>query len=323
MKKITLLFLFFAGCAGFAHAQAYSFSVSTENYQPLTNAISLNNGAVWDDPAYTIPIGFPFPIGDGTINTLYIPDYLMGAGLSTAAQDQGIRTELYAMVADLKDRGTASSQSPISYKLTGGAGNHILKIQWQNAGFWDGTGSDYINFQVWLYQQSGTIEFHYGPREIQDPNAVFQGAGPFVAVFIAYNPNTGVRNGPVMFLDGDPANPGFTEIDPDETPSGGAPQLDGVPANGTVYTFINTDMGVPGFQKPSASITPNPAHSFLDIHTEHKRFKVGIFTLRGRKLPLEIPANQDRVDVSGLSEGLYFIRISTENGSVVKKFIKK
>jgi hypothetical protein len=70
--------------------------------------------------------------------------------------------------ADLIARELANPlNSPINYELSGSSSNHVLKIEWRNAGFYHDNSSnkiDFISFQLWLYEDANNIEMRYGPH---------------------------------------------------------------------------------------------------------------------------------------------------------------
>ena len=58
--KTRLLFIvtFIANAIG--AQQSYYFGQYQDAYEPLTDSISLNQGQIWDDPTYNVPLGFNF-----------------------------------------------------------------------------------------------------------------------------------------------------------------------------------------------------------------------------------------------------------------------
>ena len=74
------------------------------------------------------------------------------------------------------------------------------------------------------------------------------------------------------------------------------------------------------------SLYPNPTASILnlDLEKEIEVSTIAIYNTLGQ-LVLVIPnAKQvNRIDVSSLTKGSYFIKLNTEKGSVTEKFIKK
>ena len=74
----------------------------------------------------------------------------------------------------------------------------------------------------------------------------------------------------------------------------------------------------------SVSIYPNPANDRLYIETEAEIEEVVIYDVYGRHQVTKTPSHQEMtsVNVSGLKAGIYFVKINTENGEIVKRFIK-
>jgi hypothetical protein len=67
---------------------------------------------------------------------------------------------------------------------------------------------------------------------------------------------------------------------------------------------------------------PNPARNVLYINTEINAGMVEIFNLLGSRV-LVTDLESGSVDISGLKEGIYTLRIARENGQhIVQKFVK-
>src|SRR5690554_3244922 len=165
----------------------YSFNATNEPYNDLVGSTSLNNGQIWDDPGYAIPLGFDFQLSTHVFNTIHIVDWSTGGVLSSTPSPAGIIPVLLPIGQDIIDRGYVwgVSQSNLSYKIEGAAGSEILKIEWSNVGFWDDmTGNDFMNFQIWLHKGTNIIEYRYGPSSVNNPYGSFEGeTGPNVALF--------------------------------------------------------------------------------------------------------------------------------------------
>ena len=71
----------------------------------------------------------------------------------------------------------------------------------------------------------------------------------------------------------------------------------------------------------SLNIYPNPAKDNLFIETEMNVEEVVVYDVNGRQQ--STVNGQQSVDVKNLSNGVYFVKVKTENGEVVKRFIKK
>ncbi len=70
-----------------------------------------------------------------------------------------------------------------------------------------------------------------------------------------------------------------------------------------------------------ATIYPNPANDLLNIQTENELKSIEIYSLLGQKIMTE---TQKQINVSGLSKGIYMVRIEDENGAVAtQKLVKE
>lgn len=70
-------------------------------------------------------------------------------------------------------------------------------------------------------------------------------------------------------------------------------------------------------------VSPNPAHSILNLNTKNRIDGIEIYNLWGQLvLNISNPQNGQSVDVSTLRAGNYFIRIITDTGNLIQKFIK-
>jgi hypothetical protein len=169
MKNALLLHLLFLGYNTVLSQKLVSV---LDDYRPLKNAISINHQKVWDDFHDEIPLhnriivpGFTWSWAGHSFDTLYVSQGRI------AAEKQDVLVNI-GVFEDLCDRGmgTDSSQSPISYKIRGFRGHHIVKIEWKNAGFFEdwsyqGNCDRHLQFQLWLYEKDSRVELHC-PREM-------------------------------------------------------------------------------------------------------------------------------------------------------------
>ena len=90
-----------------------------------------------------------------------------------------------------------------------------------------------------------------------------------------------------------------------------------------VANFVSTE-GI-GALSSSLNIYPNPVNDKLYIVTEDEVKEVIVYDVYGRHQVTETPSHQGNmtVDVKNLSNGIYFVRVKTENGEIVKRFVKK
>ena len=71
----------------------------------------------------------------------------------------------------------------------------------------------------------------------------------------------------------------------------------------------------------SFNIYPNPVNDVLFIETEVEIERVVVYDLFGRQ-QVNMTTGQ-QVDVAGLNSGVYFVKVVTNEGEVVKRFVKK
>jgi hypothetical protein len=290
-------------------ANDYTFSMTTGTYSNLTGAISVNNGELWDDAEYKLPIGFSFQLYDIIIDSLYFG--LGYGGIVSSVIDSNYMAE-YAIIpfeADLIDRGeiVGTSQSPISYTVEGAFGTRILKLEWNNAGFFEegdvsGTLNDFINFQLWLYEGSNTIEFHYGPHMITDPDINYFGDPGAIIGLTGFN----LLN--AYLLSGPASNPVVVDT---------LDVITGTPANGTIYRFqYNTNIGVDADHTLSSqvSVYPNPANGIFHLH-----YKGGIecpyqiTDIAGKVIQQGMVKDEvTALNISHQQKGIYFLTVGAE-----------
>ena len=232
-------------------AQYYTFDASTNSYEDLDQSTSLNNTMTWHNPHFNIPIGFDFTLYNKTIQKIILNGF--GWGGSLTSNHKGIYTLLIAYGSDLVDRGynmvadtiTPESKSNISYQLDSVNHKKILKIQWKNVGFYseladDSISSDYVNFQLWLYEGSNDIEWHFGPNRISKPSLCYNNySGTYIALFPTFDHGINTVLGKGYVLSGDPINPEVLLVD-NQNPH----HINGTIPDGTIYRFRRKSIGI-------------------------------------------------------------------------------
>jgi hypothetical protein len=147
--------------------QAQQLLSVLDDFRPLKNAVSVNRHKVWDDFTDEIPLqnrlvvpGFTWKWGGYSFDTLHI-----GQG-RIMAEKEGALINI-GMFEDLCDRGigTDTSHSPITYKICRRIGRRILKIEWENAGYFEdwsyrGICDRHLHFQLWLHEKDSRVELH-------------------------------------------------------------------------------------------------------------------------------------------------------------------
>lgn len=316
------------GARDFASAQStesfyYVFQQSSATYQDLTTPTWTYNFP-WDDPE-DVAIDFPFSTSylGVTIDSLFM-DY-GGYLLATSASSEE-EMLIAAMGADLVDRsygmGTAVNQSPLSYEITGSAPNRIFKFEWKNTGFYDefdnsGTNNDYANMQLWIYEDE-RVEFRFGPNSVSQATLnTIRSYEELISALAVFDFSTMDINN-AHFLQGNPAAPTLVDT---------ISQLNGWPANGTVYSFSLSGIGMDEQQGVlEVDLYPNPATTELRVRCEEgQEYAVALMDLSGRIVKRGTLSASQAVNISDIPRGVYLSRITdkaTGQMTVVRLVVK-
>lgn len=319
-KSVLAIAAFIVGIFG-AQAQEcpYPFQVLNQPYEDLVESTSVNGPEIWDDPIYTIPLGFDFLLFNSTISELVIIP--PGAQLINSMEAEQVEL-LIPYLNDLMNADASEMVSPISYVLEGTEGNFIFKLEFKNAGFYTefeqfGTFANTTNFQVWLHQNGNVIEYHFGPNTIKDGSLIhFFGNGPAIMLGTEVIPD-GSGWGGLWSLAGDPSNPTLIAI-PSGTQMFTQEQvLTGEPASGTVYRFGELPVAVEELvQELEQELVIWPTASADEIHFNLEENQVyTIYNSLGQIVKSTTStSNVVTEDVSEMATGTYLIR--TETGKV-------
>lgn len=311
-------------------AQNYTFSTYNTPYVPLTGSTSLTNNNLWS--AYNsisgvANFGFNF-IADGTMTTAAIN---FNSGMIPTAvfsnQPNPSMGFVYApLIALVSDRGiaTGTAQSNISYKTEGVPGSRIFKLEWNNVGFYeeiipDATSSDFMNVQLWLYEGSNIIEYHYGPSNISNPLQSFDGdPGYGCGLYPQVNLSTGDIIGSSYVLSGNGTTPTFAYTPLYEV------YVTSPPVTGTVYRFSPTSLNTQEVRATtSVEIFPTLVtdHFNIKIKNSDKLKSVAVYDMSGKLLFRK--GDTEQVSMSGYPAGIYTVGVQTASGQKSARIIKK
>lgn len=306
-----------------AQAQ-FSVSYSTATYTPITNATSINNGLPWDDIDITFPLGFSFNINNSSYDSVLI----QASNYVFISSSDTLGSIFIPYAADLIDRayvdtlpsGGTTSVSPISYSTTGAVGSRVFKIEYENAGFYeernDTGATDFVNHQIWFYETTNVVELHFGSSRITNRALNFH--QPIMLLVTDFDVRTDSILGEVNFVVGDSTNPSMITV----------PNLDSIyslnghPVNGAVFTFSSLFVGLNDVlaDNNQIAIYPNPAQNAFTFTTERplNNEVVQLLDLTGKVIRTEqISGLSNTIDVSELSNGLYFLRIGDASQKVI------
>jgi hypothetical protein len=325
MKPTALLLSLIVLITSHGQAQTfpYEFSVLNDPYYDLSAPISISNADVWDDPFYITSTGFEVTLFDLITNTLGIISPGSQVINLNEANPDTVQL-LIPYMADIMNANDSIAVSPISYQLEGPPGNAVFKLEWKNVGFygeWDASNTYFntTNFQLWIYQNTGIIEFRYGPNTIKSGSLLhFFGTGPLVLLGkdVAFD-GSGWYG--LWAVGGDPQNPTITTI-----PSGQQPlvaqSLTTEPESGTVYRFAPITIGTSeSTLREDLNVWPSPASTILHVEVKPSSRFV-IHDLAGRKMTEQFSLNgSEQLDISSWPAGVYFIETTSKKSM---RFIK-
>ncbi len=92
-------------------------------------------------------------------------------------------------------------------------------------------------------------------------------------------------------------------------------------SNFALVRYSNSNLKTNSFLSNYFSISPNPTNNFLNITTQEIINTIKIIDITGRNTNITNFEN-NKIDVSNLQNGIYFLEITTENGLQTQKFIK-
>ncbi|MDG4946925.1 T9SS type A sorting domain-containing protein [Weeksellaceae bacterium KMM 9713] len=322
----------------------YTLTVEDTPYEEITNGTSITNGIIWQEIQGELPLGFDFTLEDITFNTLYVTTSTTeGLLLPTLDFSQNMPV-ICAVVAEFADRnaidfdslGEEGGLSDVSYTTIGEPGERIFILQYKNVGFedeiWDNDSSnDFMNFQIWLYEGSNKIAYHFGSSEINYPDSSFWGVpGPSIGLFselqfelennyvVDFYP---MDNG--YFILGDSDNPILSVQTDEEIMGVGDIFFTGVPAEHKKLILEPSNLGVNDLIiSQSYKLKNNPVHNSLQLNSIERIEKIEIYDLNGRRLKSVMPSN-NIIPVEFLQKGMYVLKLYSDNKEFNIKFIKK
>lgn len=307
----------------------YSFSTYTTPYQTFVGS-NVSAGLKWDALSFTIPIGFQFKV----YNTITTTISIVGGAYLTFNDmlNDTIITYVGPILEDLCDKSydpnvdsesSSGGTSHITYTTVGTPGNMICKIQVNNAAFYQEKSSQLsstsdLNFQIWLYEGTNNIEFHYGTMNIQNAALnLLNGNNGFIcgllsemniSTFIPQESNmlSGPYANPTMIA----STPGFSDV------------ISGGISSGTVYKFtytnITTGINENRNETNGISIYPNPANNNLTIKLNNKELNpthIVVYDLTGKQILTE--PFSETISIEKLTPGIYYLSLTGSGGEIL------
>jgi hypothetical protein len=283
----------------------YSFSASTGSYSALTGATFPTLSAADDGFVNNIPIGFDFWYMGSKYTTIGISsngfisfNTITNATVNNSLSANGQRPIIAPLWDDLS---AVTTNSNISYKLSGVAPNRTFTVEFNNMRWNYNAAGAVIDFQVTLYETSGVVQFDY----FQEATSYSSGtSGASIGITATA---TGTNN--YMSLSGSGASP--TASVSSET-SGIASK----PANNQRYSFTPSAVSTP----TSFTATAASSSQINLAWTDNSAAEVGyvLYYSTNSTVPLDetsstvitLAANSTSYNLTGLNCGTtYYFKI--------------
>ena len=88
------------------------------------------------------------------------------------------------------------------------------------------------------------------------------------------------------------------------------------------FSLVEEVLSVDDVLASKFNVYPNPAKDFLTIDSRNINISsVNVFNVLGTKVLERKELNDNKLDISSLSNGIYFLKISADNATLTKKFI--
>lgn len=321
LKNLLVRVVILVSCACSVNAQNnfYKLNVATDTYTELTGDIALTQMVFAEGDPYEVKAlygeTFNFFNKQWTMDTTTKGILIFPNAFIEVIEDSNF------LICDalLRYLDSIDNTSKISYKIDGAGNKKILKVQWKNLKVRSGQPGNYVNLQIWAYQEHGMIEYRYGPSSASNASGYVQATGPSVG--ISYSPFSFSPMFEKIWIYGTPPN-----IIIDSAKNMNFPNIWGVPSNGTVYRFVPKTLSVSAINMAEGfSVNPNPADDKIVISSAivfNEPLTIKLLDMNGRLLNEQIMkagTGELSVPVSQLTTGMYQIHIK---GRTTESFIK-
>jgi hypothetical protein len=328
MKRLALLILSLGfTCSRVLGQAGYDLKVSTEVYVPLATGTVVSGGTGWVEPNYSIPLGFEFPIGDTVVNTFNLASNVVGTGTVNSV----LTTGFMLTGAQLCDRGLSKlkSESPLRYEVSGAEGHRVFKFEYANAGFAEEyfqyhTNADHLNLQIWLFEASGVVEYHFGASSVAH-HADYFPANSGVSIGFVRNYGVNTRDAESQYLLSGPAmQPSVGCAGQMESANG----LIGLPPAGTVYRFVPMPKQPAALhtisQEKRMTVFPVNCRDFIQVvNPLHEQTRFELLSAGGGCVQRgDLQHGGNRISTGGLTEGMYIPVVNAPSGTELHRIIK-
>ncbi len=226
-------------------------------------------------------------------------------------------------------------QTKVSATIDSSTAEKIFILEFKQLGLTDSTWKTkgYLNMQYWYYA-NGDFEVRYGdcliPKELWRVKKHYTGEGNYKLQFVFKSSGTyylylyGKYNKPNIYVSKQikfaPESNNLDNLMRDSA-------LSQVPPSGSVYRFTTRPVGVEELYKKTIkniTVYPNPSAGIFILNglASNLKYYVQVCDGTGKKLfDTTLYQQQNAINLQALENGMYYIQISNDEGTISKKII--
>ncbi len=89
------------------------------------------------------------------------------------------------------------------------------------------------------------------------------------------------------------------------------------------FNYCSFNIGINETEINSTKIYPNPASDFLQIDNLTEKTKLEVFSMDGKLHQTKVVYGNTTINIENLPDALYLVKIQTDSGVLIKKFLKQ
>lgn len=172
----------------------YSLTKDSSEYQNLSSTITLTANVSWTNKFFVIHSPFQINLLGEKYDSLVIESN----GFLTVDRAKNLSIVAFTNFGARRDE-NQQYVSSINYQITGTVGNRIIKIEFKNLAMNRFSSNDQLEYQLWLYENNSSIEFHIGSNPYGQDSEY-----PFLLGLINRNMDTANN---AFLISGNPSSP--------------------------------------------------------------------------------------------------------------------
>ncbi|MBL0317056.1 MAG: T9SS type A sorting domain-containing protein [Flavobacteriales bacterium] len=210
--------------------------------------------------------------------------------------------------------------SSMTYTIEGESGNKIIKMQYRNMKLSSGEANNFVNLQIWYYQEDGVVEIHFGARSENNASGYTGTNGPHAGMFYSADDFSVCYE--KLWCTGNPNNPTLAT-----TANYNFQAMSGLPDEGTVFRFTPLFL-INALEQPAdiklPKIFPNPSNQWMRVEDISTGAILELTDSYGKHIKQYVATQESmNIDLSTYEEGLYYLSIHDKAKNVTMKVMKQ